>query len=92
MGFPHSKRILSRVVSPKSFQSPRYQTFLLRLRQAREEAGMTQSALAKAVNRPQTWVSKCELGERRVDFIELEDLAAALDKSVSWFSTQRSTR
>ena len=36
--------------------------------------------LAKAVRRSQTWVSKCALGERRVDFVELEDLAKALGK------------
>jgi len=44
----------------------------------------------RAVRRCQTWVSKCELGERRVDFVELEDLAAALgQKPLDWFRTRR---
>jgi len=34
-------------------------------------------------------VSKCELGERRVDFVELEDLAKALGKPLDWFRTKR---
>lgn len=50
------------------------------------EAGLTQAQLADAVGRPQTWVSKCELGDRRVDIVELEDLAAALGKPLSWFA------
>ena len=45
--------------------------------------------VAKMVGRPQTWVSKCELGERRVDVVELEDLAAAYGKALEWFGTRR---
>ena len=32
---------------------------------------MTHVDLARALGRSQTWVSKCEPGERRVDFVEL---------------------
>lgn len=76
--------------SSKALQARRYRAFLDRLRQARDEAGMTQAELARAVSRSQTWVSKCELGERRVDFVELEDLAEALGKPLEWFKTKRS--
>ena len=58
-------------------------------RQARGEAGLTQASVAKKLGRPQTWVSKFELGERRVDFVELEDLAAAYGKSLEWFRTRK---
>ena len=75
--------------SSKALQARRYRAFLDRLRQAREEADMTQVELAKALGRSQTWVSKCELGERRVDFVELEDLAKALGKPLEWFRTRR---
>lgn len=75
--------------SSKALQARRYRAFLDRLRQAREDADMTQVELAKALGRSQTWVSKCELGERRVDFVELEDLAAALGKPLDWFRTRR---
>jgi transcriptional regulator with XRE-family HTH domain len=74
--------------SSKALQAKRYRAFLARLREAREEAGMTQAEVAASMNRPQTWVSKCELGERRVDFVELEDWAAACGKALGFFSTR----
>jgi hypothetical protein len=40
------------------------------------------------LGRPQTWVSKCELGERRVDFVDLEDWAAACGKGLEYFRTK----
>ena len=75
--------------SSKALHTTRYRAFFNRLRKAREDAGMTQVQLAKALGRSQTWVSKCELGERRVDFVELEDLARALGKDLGWFRTRR---
>jgi transcriptional regulator with XRE-family HTH domain len=74
--------------SSKALQSRRYRVFLELLCQARKEAGLPQTQLAKALRRSQTWVSKCELGERRVDIVELEDLAKALGKSLDWFRTK----
>lgn len=74
--------------SSKALQTKRYRTFLGRLREARESAGLTQQEVATRLGRPQTWVSKCELGERRVDFVELEDWAAACGKPLDWFRTQ----
>jgi len=74
--------------SSKSLQSRRYRAFLDRLRLARDESGLTQVELAHAIKRTQTWVSKCELGERRVDFVELEDWAAACGKALDWFATR----
>ena len=75
--------------SSTALHTRRYRAFLARLRHAREEAGLTQVQVAKLVGRPQTWVSKCELGERRVDVVELEDLAAAYGKALEWFGTRR---
>ncbi len=77
--------------SSKALHSRRYRAFIERLRKAREEAGLTQVELAKTLKRSQTWVSKCELGERRVDFVELEDIAKALGKELEWFRTRRKT-
>ena len=75
--------------SSKALQARRYRAFLDRLRQARKEADMTQVQLAKALGRSQTWVSKCELGERWVDFAEQEDLVAAFGKPLEWYRTRR---
>lgn len=74
--------------SSKALQTRRYRTFLVRLRAARHEVGMTQAEVARKLGRPQTWVSKSELGERRVDFVELEDFAAAYGKPLRYFGTR----
>jgi len=75
--------------SSTALHTKRYRAFLVLLRRAREEAELTQVAVAKKLGRPQTWVSKCELGERRVDFVELENFAAVYEKSLDWFRTKQ---
>ena len=74
--------------SSKALQTRRYRAFLERLKRARQEADLTQVEIAEKLGRPQTWVSKCELGERRVDFVELEDWATACGKALGYFSTK----
>lgn len=54
---------------------------LLRLRAARKQAGMTQVQVARALQRTQAFVSKCELGERRIDLVDLQDFAALLPQA-----------
>ena len=63
----------------------RYQRFLAILRKAREEAGMTQVQVAKRLKRHQSFVSKSETGERRVDVIELSDFASLYEKPLEHF-------
>ena len=75
--------------SSKALQTRRYRRFLALLRAAREDAGLTQAQVAKKLGRTQAWVSKCELGERRVDFVELEDFARAYGRPLSHFHTRR---
>jgi len=54
---------------------PAYRAFLHRLRASRERAGLTQREAAQRLNRLQSYVSKCELGERRVDAVEVVEFA-----------------
>jgi len=58
-----------------SRHSKDYERFLERLRQAREEAQLSQVQVAEQLGRTQVWVSRCELGERRVDVVELANFA-----------------
>src|SRR3954447_3803096 len=48
------------------------------LRQIRKGAGLTQEQLAEALGEPQSFVSKYESGERRLDLIELRQLCRAV--------------
>jgi transcriptional regulator with XRE-family HTH domain len=51
---------------------------LAQLRSARKSAGLTQAELARQLKRPQSFVSKYESGERRLDILELRDICNAL--------------
>jgi transcriptional regulator with XRE-family HTH domain len=50
----------------------------LSLIQARKRAGLTQRDVANLLERPQSFVSKYESGERRLDVIEFIEVAEAL--------------
>ena len=62
----------------KSAFSRKHVQFRKILVQARRDAGLTQVALAKKLGRPQSFVSKFERGERRLDVIEFLEVARAL--------------
>jgi len=59
--------------------SPRYRRLRALLRATRSDAGLTQVQLAVRLKKPQTFVSKSELGERRLDLWELIDFCAACE-------------
>ena len=62
----------------KSSFTAEYKLFCKLLREAREKAGLTQEDVAKRLNRPQSYVSKYESGERRLDVIEFVRVAKVL--------------
>ena len=70
----------------------RYQEFLSRLRQARQDARMTQVEVSLRLKQHQAFISRCETGERRVDFVELEILAEVYGKPISYFLTKTKGR
>ena len=55
----------------KSIYSKEYSLFLEQLRKAREEKGLTQTDVAQSLGQTQSFVSKVERGERRIDIVEL---------------------
>jgi len=67
---------------PGSLGTPRYNSLMAKLAQLRKQSGMTQSQLAKKLNKPQSFVAKYEGGERRLDVIEFIDVVTALGGSV----------
>lgn len=68
-----------------SVYNRKYQLFLKRLREARTLAGMTQRNVATKLKRPQSFVSKCETGERKVDVVELTDFVRLYNQPVEFF-------
>ncbi|WP_341937929.1 helix-turn-helix domain-containing protein [Marinimicrobium sp. C2-29] len=57
------------------------------LRQLRKErAGLTQVELSQALGRPQSYVSKYETGERRLDYVEVVEICQAIGVAVDDFN------
>ncbi|HXS72518.1 MAG TPA: helix-turn-helix transcriptional regulator [Rhodanobacteraceae bacterium] len=52
------------------------------LRDLRTRAELTQTDVAAALGKPQSYVSKYESGERRLDLVELSDLCNVLSISL----------
>jgi transcriptional regulator with XRE-family HTH domain len=59
--------------------TPEHRALTAVLRAMREEAGVRQVELAERLDRPQSYVSKYETGERRLDLVELRAICLALD-------------
>ncbi len=69
----------------KSLRSPEQLRLQDLLRKARDEARLTQADLAKRLGKPQSFVSKYECGERRLDLPELQQVCAVLGVSLVEF-------
>lgn len=55
------------------------------MREVREQAGIRQVDLAKILERPQSFVSKYESGEKTLDFLEVKEVCEALGISLQQF-------
>jgi transcriptional regulator with XRE-family HTH domain len=66
----------------RSFFSPAYRRLRDWLIEARRARSMTQVQLATELGRHQSFVSKYERGERRLDFVEVLEIADALHADV----------
>jgi transcriptional regulator with XRE-family HTH domain len=62
----------------KALYERSYAAFTDLLREERREAGLTQAMLAKKLRRPQSYVSKYERGDRRIDVVEFLEIARAI--------------
>jgi len=69
----------------KSIYSKEYKTIIERLRTARLDVGLKQEEVAAKLKKPQSYISKIERGERRVDAAELKELAKIYKKDISYF-------
>lgn len=72
-----------------SIHSHNYQLFLSKLVNARKDSSLTQLEVANKLGKPQSFVSKCESGERRVDVIELNQFAKLYEKDLSYFLAEK---
>ena len=64
---------------PKSIHRPEYTVLCALLREKRLAAGLQQTEVSARLKRRQPFVSDVERGVRRLDLIELQDLAAVYE-------------
>jgi transcriptional regulator with XRE-family HTH domain len=69
----------------KSISSENQRALLHALRQIREDASLRQLDVASRLSVPQSFVSKYESGERRLDLLELEQVCKACGTTVVEF-------
>ncbi|QDT23693.1 helix-turn-helix domain-containing protein [Gimesia chilikensis] len=69
----------------KNLYTQRQRILLDLLRETRKEAGLRQDDVAKRLGRPQSFVSKYESGERRLDILELYDICKAMGLTLNDF-------
>jgi transcriptional regulator with XRE-family HTH domain len=69
----------------KSIHTDERVGFVKKLKKARLDAGLTQLEVADKLGASQSWVSKIEIGELRVEAIWLNRLAKLYGKNLSYF-------
>ncbi len=62
----------------KNLYEQSYAAFTDLLKEERKKADLTQAELAKKLRRPQSYVSKYERGDRRLDVIEFLEIAKVI--------------
>lgn len=65
--------------------SKEYKQVTEKLKQARTDSGLTQKQVAEKLGKPQSYVSKSESGERRLDVTELKAFADIYKKRINNF-------
>ena len=69
----------------KSVYSKEYKNIIGRLKTARIEANLSQQAVADKLGKPQSYISKIESGERRLDVAEMKKFAVIYKKPADYF-------
>ncbi len=68
-----------------SIHDARYRRLLARLKEARESVGLAQIEASRRLRKTANFVNKLERGERRLQVLDLEDLARIYSKPLRFF-------
>ena len=69
----------------KAIYLKEYKLIAEKLKKARIESGLTQEIVAEKIKRPQSYISKVEQGEQRIDIIEFQHFASLYKKNLNYF-------
>lgn len=70
---------------PKAIYSKDHKYIVGQLKKARQEAGLEQEQVAKILKKTQSYLSKIESGQRRIDIVALKEFAKIYKKSLYYF-------
>jgi transcriptional regulator with XRE-family HTH domain len=65
--------------------SKEHRKLVERLKKARKEAGLDQEAVAKLLGVTQSYISKMESGQRRIDIVQLRRFGKVYKKKIDYF-------
>ena len=62
-----------------------HKAIIEKLKKARVEAGLDQVEVAKKLNKTQSYISKIESGQRKVEALQLKKFAKIYNKDINYF-------
>ena len=69
----------------QTIYSKEHRYIVKQLKKAREETGLSQEQVAKILHRTQSYISKIESGQRKIDVVQLKEFAKVYKKSLDFF-------
>ncbi len=69
----------------KAIYSTGHKHLIEKLKQARIDTGLDQKEVAKKLGKSQSYISKIESGQRRVDVIKLKEFADIYKRDINYF-------
>lgn len=79
------KGYMIEILMNRSVYSKDYKEIIERLKTARIESGLSQQEVADKLGKPQSYISKIESGERRLDVAEIKKFSIIYKKDISFF-------
>jgi len=76
---------MNQQVKDTAIYTPEHRYLVECLKKARLEAGLDQNQVAKKMGRTQSYVSKIESGQRRIDIFQLKEFAKIYNKELDYF-------
>jgi len=69
----------------KTIYSKEHRYLVKQLKKARKEMGLSQEQVANLLHRTQSYVSKIESGQRKIDIVQLKKFAKIYKKDINFF-------
>lgn len=70
---------------PNTIHTGEYKEIIERLKEARIEAGLSQKEVADKLKKSQSYISKIEAGEQRIDILEMKKFADLYKRPLNYF-------